>query len=103
MENCEKSAEMFSKKAKNALILLKSQLSAQEGWKCKTVLQIRKSTKKCPAQSEQAYPLQNCVLENGERNSLNRYVFFASHKILRTLITLKLLGIEILTFPTHLL
>ena len=46
MENCEKCAEMFPKKRKNAQILLKSQLSAQECWKCKIVLQIRKSAQR---------------------------------------------------------
>ena len=49
MENCEKLAEMFPKKRKNAQILLKSQLSAQECWKCKIVLQIRKSAEKVPS------------------------------------------------------
>ena len=42
MENCEKLAEMFQ-------ILLKSQVSAQECWKCKIVLQIRKSAEKVPS------------------------------------------------------
>ena len=46
MENYEKCAEMFPKKQKNAQILLKSQLSAQECWKCKIVLQIRKSAQR---------------------------------------------------------
>ena len=36
----------FSKSKKNAQILLKNQLSARECWKCKTVLQNRKSYKK---------------------------------------------------------
>ena len=49
MENCEKCAEMFPKKRKNAQILLKSQLSAQECWKCKIVLQIRKGAEKVPS------------------------------------------------------
>ena len=43
MENCEKCAEMFPKKRKNAQILLKSQVSAQQCWKCKIVFRIRKS------------------------------------------------------------
>ena len=37
---------MFFKKQKNAQILLKSQLSAQECWKCKIVLQIWKSVQR---------------------------------------------------------
>jgi len=41
MENCEKCAEMFSKKPKHAQILLKSQLSAHKCCKCKIVLQFR--------------------------------------------------------------
>ena len=49
MKNCEKCAEMFPKKRKNVQILLKSQLSAQECWKCKIVLQIRKSAEKVPS------------------------------------------------------
>ena len=36
---------MLPKKRKNAQILLQSQESAQECWKCKIVLQIRKSAK----------------------------------------------------------
>lgn len=35
MENCEKCAEKITKKRKIAQILLKSQSSAQECWKCK--------------------------------------------------------------------
>ena len=47
MENCKKSAQkMLPKKRKNAQILLKSQESTQECWKCKTVLHIRKSAKR---------------------------------------------------------
>ena len=46
MENCEKCAEMFPKKWKNAQILLKSKLIVEECWKCKIVLQIRKSAEK---------------------------------------------------------
>ena len=37
---------MLPKKRKNAQILLKSQESAQEYWKCKIVLHIRKSAKR---------------------------------------------------------
>ena len=43
---------MLPKKRKNAQILLKSQESAQESWKCKIVLQIRKSAE---TQSGHAY------------------------------------------------
>ena len=52
MENSEKCHEMFLKKRKHDQILLKSQLSARECWKCKIVLQI--IWKRYPAQSEQA-------------------------------------------------
>ena len=37
---------MLPKKRKNAQILLKSQESAQECWKCKIVLNIRKNAKR---------------------------------------------------------
>ena len=37
---------MFVQKRKNAQILLKIQLSARECWKCKIVLQIRRSAEK---------------------------------------------------------
>ena len=37
---------MFPKKRKNVQILLKSKLSAHECWKCKIVLQIRKSAER---------------------------------------------------------
>ena len=37
---------MLPRKPKNAQMLLKSQESAQECWKCEIVLQIRKSAKR---------------------------------------------------------
>ena len=37
---------MLTKKRKNAQILLKSQESAQQCWKCKIILQVRKSGKR---------------------------------------------------------
>ena len=37
---------MFLQKRKNTQIVLKSQLSAREHWKCKILLQIRKSAEK---------------------------------------------------------
>ena len=43
---------MLPKKWKNAQILLKSQESAQESWKCKIVLRIRKSAEKVPSTIE---------------------------------------------------
>ena len=48
VENCKKKSaqKMLPKKRKNAQILLKSQESAQECWKCKIVLHIRKSAKR---------------------------------------------------------
>lgn len=46
MQNCEKCAEMFPKKQKNAQIPLKNRSSARKCWKCKIMLQVRKSTEK---------------------------------------------------------
>ena len=47
VENCKKSAfTMLPKKRKNAQILLKSQESTRQCWKCKIMLQIRKNAKR---------------------------------------------------------
>ena len=43
VENCKKKCLNVAQKGKNAQILLRSQESAQECWKVKKVLQIRKS------------------------------------------------------------
>ena len=61
----KKFAEMFPKKRANAQILFKSPISAQECWKCKIVLQIRKRAEKCPAQYGVVYKLLSSELDLG--------------------------------------
>ena len=72
MENCEKCAEMFPKKRKNAQVLLKSQVSAQECWKCKIVLQIRKSAQR---NRDRPTPNPSIIVDNNLGIDVH-YLFF---------------------------